>query len=106
MRWYKEQVNKQGKWLNQHRDIEKAQSKSRDQLVLQGSDRTRRNSDVWSPQGPHVILCVWSVSVEWAVGRMGQEKAAEKTAGAGAQREVLKSCLMGLDLIQRKYGTH
>lgn len=37
---------------------------------------------------------------------MGQEKAEEKIAEARAQREVLKSCLMGLDLIQKKYGTY
>lgn len=92
-----------GEPTHRHR---KAQSKSRDQLVLQGPDKTRRNSDVWSPQGPHVILCGWFVSVEWAVGVMGQERAAEKTAGARVQRKVSKSCLMGLDLIQRKYGTH
>lgn len=92
-----------GESTHRHR---KAQSKSRDQLVLQGPDRTWRNSDVWSPQGLHVILCGWSVSVEWEGEVMGQEKAAEKIAGARAQREVLKSCLIDLDLIQRKYGTH
>lgn len=61
-----------------------------------------RGKDVWSPQGPSCHL-VW-LGYEWRVER--RRDGPERTAGARAQREVLKPYLMVLDLIQRKYRTH